>query len=62
MRSRDNNQKNETQHRRPEAAAVTSKRNSETHEKTLAYWTPERMRSAKPMPIDLEHSSPHKEQ
>ena len=63
MRSPNNNHKNDkSDDKSVKSTAVTSKRNPKTHETTLAYWTPERMRSATPMPIVLERSSPHKEE
>lgn len=37
------------------SAAVTSKRDQETHETTLSYWTPERMRSATPVALERSH-------
>ena len=36
------------------STAVSSKRNQETHETTVSYWTPDKMRSA--TPVDLERS------
>ncbi len=39
-----------------ESTSVTSKRNMESSEDVMAYWTPERMRSA--VPVGLERPAP----